>query len=41
MVSITWNRMQLMHFFNWGSNGSGMTESLSIQLRIKGNNYME
>jgi len=44
MVSITWNRMQLMYFINWGSNCSGMILSLSIQLGIKGNNginYME
>ena len=35
-VSVTWNRMQLMEFINWGSYWSGMTLSLSIQLRIKG-----
>ena len=36
MVSVTWNRMQLMEFINWGSYWSGMALSLSIQLRIKG-----
>ena len=41
MVSVTWNRMQLMEFINWGSCWSGMTLSLSIQLRIKGNNRMQ
>ena len=25
MVSVTWNRMQLMEFINWGSYWSGMT----------------
>jgi len=25
MVSITWNRMELIHFLNWRTNWSGMT----------------
>ena len=45
MVSITWNRMQLVYFLiNWRSNWSEMILSQWIQLGMKGNNginYME
>jgi hypothetical protein len=45
MVSITWNRMQLVYFLiNWRSNWSEMILSQWSQLGIKGNNginYME
>jgi hypothetical protein len=45
MVSITWNRMQLVYFLiNWRSNWSEMILSQWSQLGMKGNNginYME
>ena len=45
MVSITWNRMQLVYFLiNWRSNYSEMRLSQWIQLGMKGKNdinYME
>jgi hypothetical protein len=37
MVSITWNRMQLMYFINWGSDWSGMIWNDIISMNSIGN----